>query len=80
MTKTVYIEIESAGVMQKHGLKIGKEKTPFGEYDYIDAKAFNFPQKELIRAANRESMPIFSQVHKVFPNGKTFMDFVKKKE
>lgn len=79
MTKLVYIEVESAGVIQKHGLKIDKEKTPFGEYDYIDARAHNFPQKELIKIANREGMPIFSQIHKVFPVGKTFMDFVKKK-
>jgi hypothetical protein len=79
MTKIVYMEIESAGVMQKHGLKMGKEKTPFGEYEYIDAKEHNFPQKELIKIANREGMPIFSQIHKVFPVGKTFMDFVKKK-
>jgi hypothetical protein len=73
------MDIETAGVMQKHGLKIDKEKTPFGDYEYIDAKAFKFPQKELIRIANRENMPIFSQMHKVFPVGKTFMDFVKKK-
>jgi hypothetical protein len=78
MGKIVYVEIETGGVTQKHGLKMANEKTPFGDYEFIDAREFDFPQKELIRTANHEKMPIFSKTHKVFPNGKTFMDFVKK--
>ncbi len=80
MGKITYVEIETGGVLQKHGLKLETEKTPFGNYEFMDARAFDFPQKELIKAANKEKMPIFSKTHKVFPNGKTFMDFVKKEK
>jgi hypothetical protein len=80
MGKIVYVQIESGGVLQKHGLKLETEKTPFGDYEFMDARAFDFPQKELIKAANKEKTPIFSKTHKVFPNGKTFMDFVKKEK
>ncbi len=77
--RSIEVRFVSEGVWKKHKAEIRKEKTSFGEYEYIFIKDdMMVPQRELIRIANEKNMPVFHRDYRIFPNGRSFIDFIKK--
>ncbi len=79
MVKKIEVEFVSQGILKKHMAEIREEKTPFGKFEYIFIEKDQIiPQREIIKIANEKKMPVFYQSYKIFPAGKSMMDFVKK--
>ncbi len=78
--KNIEVEFTSQGVLKKHKAEIREEKTGFGVYEYIYIdKSLEVPQRELLRIANEKGMAVFYKEYKIFPEGKTLMDLIKKR-
>ncbi|RME79376.1 MAG: hypothetical protein D6769_02555 [Methanobacteriota archaeon] len=68
----------AGGIIKKLSLPYTEEKTPFGIYKLLDARGQNVPKIELIKVANNEGIPVMSDYGRIFPEGKTSRDFIKK--
>ena len=73
------VTISAFGVVKKVSLPYIERKTPFGTFKLLDAKGMDIPKMELIRIAGSENIPIDSDYGIIFPEGKTAMDFIKKR-
>jgi len=65
--------VKVAGLLQRHKFFVVKEKTPFGEVAYLEAKT-NVPQAELARLAAESGFPVRSPLGVAFPPGKSPKD------
>jgi len=70
----VDVRIRIGGILQKHRLTVGKEKTAFGEMTRLVSKV-DIPAGEMVRLANELQLPIKTPTGKVFPKGKGPADF-----
>ena len=66
--------IKIAGILQKHTLKVEKEKTAFGTIRVLKLDA-RVPVSEAIRLAEEFQLPIRCPAGLVFPRGKKPADF-----
>ena len=73
------VSAKVGGVVKRISLSYTEGRTPFGKYKLLDARNTDLPKVELIKIANEAGLPVLSDYGEIFPQGKTAMDFIKKR-
>lgn len=71
----IELQVKFSGVIQRHKFIVKKEKTGFGEVNFLFVNA-NLPPAEMIRLSKELDFPIRSTNSSAFPPGKSAKDFV----